>query len=256
MAVKLFKVIIPVTDLWLKPAFESSRLSQALFGEILEVLRSRQGYYYVKTPDQYHGWVNENHVSPVDKRRSLFATAVVQRPVAGLYKSAAAKVVSGRLSFGTHIEYDHKLSGRAKLVGNAWWISEDDIRMRFPAKKSASAIIKTLRLFIGVPYLWGGKSGFGLDCSGFVQLAYGFHGIALPRDTKDQVRAGKRVARKNMQSGDLIFMPGHVAVYMGKGWIIHSSIKAGGVKIESVEKSSKLYRADIAEKITQVRRVL
>lgn len=253
---KLFKVIVPVTDLWQKPAFESSRLSQALYGETLEGLKRKQGYFYVRTPDQYQGWVNADHLDPVEERKPAFATAVVQKPIAALYKSESSKIIAGRLSFGTHIEYDHILSGRVKLAGNSGWISEDDIRMRFPAKKSASAIIKTLKLFIGVPYLWGGKSGFGIDCSGLVQLVYGFHGFTLPRDTKDQVKEGKRIAKKDIRAGDLLFMPGHVSVYTGRGNIIHSSLKSGGVKIESIEKSSKLYRPDVAERITQIRRLL
>lgn len=256
MVDKLFKVIVPVTDLWQKPAFESSRLSQALYGETIEALRKKQAYFYVRTPGHYQGWVNADHLEPASKERPKFASAVVQKPVAVLYKSASSNLITGRLSFGTHIEYDHIHSGMIKLVGNSGWISEDNIRMRFPARKSVPAIIKTLKLFSGVPYLWGGKSGFGIDCSGLVQLVYGFHGITLPRDTKDQVKAGKKVARKNMQGGDLLFMPGHVAVYLGKGRIIHSSLKAGGVKIESIEKSAKLYRPDIAQKITQVRRVI
>jgi cell wall-associated NlpC family hydrolase len=255
MADDLYKVIVPVTDLWQKPAFESSRLSQALFGEVVQVQKSRQGFYYVKTQDQYHGWIKGDHLHTVEEDRSSFATAVIKTPIAKLYKSAASTIVVKRLSFGTHIEYNHKLSGKVQLVGGAW-ISEDDVRMRFPAKTSAPAIIRSLKLFIGVPYLWGGKSGFGLDCSGFVQLVYGFHGITLPRDSKDQAMAGKKVARKSIQSGDLLFMPRHVAVYIGKGKIIHSSLKAGGVKIESIEKSSTLYRPDIAKKINQIRRVL
>ena len=80
--------------------------------------------------------------------------------------------------------------------------------------------------------------------------------MALPRDTKDQIKHGKRVSRKAMTAGDLIFSPGHVSVCLGHGGIIHSSLEAGGVKIQSLEKSSKAYRKDIAENIIQIRRVL
>jgi len=256
MKEKLFKVNVPVADLWSKPAFNSSRLSQALFGEVLEILRNRQGYHYVKTPDQYLGWVNGDHIQPVADESMQSSTAIVQKSVANVYNSAGLSAFAGRLSFGTHVEYDEISHGTVRIAGGRGWMNQDDLLMRFPAKNSSAAIIKTLSLFIGVPYLWGGKSGFGLDCSGFIQLVYGFHGVVLPRDSKDQAKMGARVLRGKMRKGDLIFMPGHAAVYIGAGKIIHSSLKAGGVKIESIEKSSHLYRPDIAKRITQIRRVL
>jgi hypothetical protein len=256
MVKKIVKVVVPVTDIWAKPAFESSRISQAVFGEKAEILKRKQKYLYVQCEDGYRGWLNGAHVIELKTGRPIHAQSIVRVPAAEIYSTPKAKTVSGRLSFGSRIEYDQKLSGMLRLIDADGWIREADLRLKKPPHISARAIITTLKMFLGVPYLWGGRSGFGLDCSGLVQLVYGFYGYDLPRDSRDQINKGRKVARRSLKSGDLIFSPGHVAVYMGKGSIIHSSLKAGGVKVESIDNKSKLYREDIDKKIIEMRRVI
>ncbi|HEQ99885.1 MAG TPA: hypothetical protein ENO22_11160 [candidate division Zixibacteria bacterium] len=256
MAKKVVKVVVPVADIWGKPAFESSRISQAVFGQKAEILKRKQKYFYIQCEDGYRGWVNQSHVVKLKTGSPLYAQSVVRVPVAEIYRMPKSRTVSGRLSFGSRIEYDQKLSGMLHLVDVEGWISEADLRLKKPPRISARAIVTTLKMFLGIPYLWGGKSGFGLDCSGLVQIVYGFYGYDLPRDSKDQRNKGRRVSRKNLKPGDLLFSPGHVAVYLGKGSIIHSSLRAGGVKIESIDSKSKLYREDIEKKIIEMRRVI
>jgi cell wall-associated NlpC family hydrolase len=89
--------------------------------------------------------------------------------------------------------------------------------------------------FAGVPYLWGGKSSMGLDCSGLVQVALTACGIECPRDSDMQEKAlGKPVALAGLQSGDLIFWKGHVAIARGRNSMIHANAFHMSVTIEPV----------------------
>lgn len=90
--------------------------------------------------------------------------------------------------------------------------------------------------FQGVPYVWGGTSPSGFDCSGFVQYVYrNAAGIELPRDTYGQIGAGSRVSQDQLQPGDLVFPDaGHVGIYIGGGQMIHASKPGDVVKISSV----------------------
>ncbi len=92
--------------------------------------------------------------------------------------------------------------------------------------------------FQGVPYVWGGTSPSGFDCSGFVQYVYrNAAGIELPRDTYGQIGAGTRVSQDQLQPGDLVFPhTGHVGIYIGGGQMIHAPQTGDVVKISSVWK--------------------
>ena len=113
-------------------------------------------------------------------------------------------------------------------------------------KKSIHELISYAKSFIGIPYLWGGKSSLGFDCSGFVQTVFKMAGIDMPRD------ASQQILRKNLYNieycdakiGDLLFFiegnyVNHVAIYLGNQEIIHSS---GSVKIEKLIDNDKLYK--------------
>ena len=113
-------------------------------------------------------------------------------------------------------------------------------------KKSINDIILYAKSFIGTPYLWGGKSSLGFDCSGFVQTVFKMCGINLPRDASQQILANKlcEINFQNTEVGDLLFFiennnVNHVAIYYGNGQIIHSS---GCVKIETLTKNKELYK--------------
>jgi cell wall-associated NlpC family hydrolase len=109
--------------------------------------------------------------------------------------------------------------------------------------------------FVGVPYLWGGKSSLGLDCSGLVQIALTACGIKCPRDSDMQESAlGKSASLAGLQSGDLIFWKGHVAIARGRNSMIHANAFHMAVTIESVAEA--LARIGAAgSQVTSVRRL-
>ncbi|MDP2876429.1 MAG: NlpC/P60 family protein [Holophaga sp.] len=104
------------------------------------------------------------------------------------------------------------------------------------------SLVETARSFLGVPYLWGGSTEQGFDCSGLAMAVYQLNGLVLPRSSQGQADAGRVVASTDFQAGDLVFfsMSGngrisHVGVYVGDGSFIHAPSKGGKVRVESLE---------------------
>ena len=106
-------------------------------------------------------------------------------------------------------------------------------------KTSASAIIATAKEYIGVPYVWGGSTPSGFDCSGFVQYVFNAHGISLPRTSKQQYGVGTYVSKANLKAGDLVFFDtegsgiSHLGIYIGNNQFVHAS-SSKGVTITSL----------------------
>ncbi len=106
----------------------------------------------------------------------------------------------------------------------------------------AKAVINTAKSYMGVPYVWGGTSPSGFDCSGFTQYVLKKNGISIPRVTSDQFKTGVSVSKANLRVGDLVFFttykagPSHVGFYIGNGNFIHAS-SSKGVTISSLSNS-------------------
>ncbi|MBV8596584.1 MAG: C40 family peptidase [Candidatus Eremiobacteraeota bacterium] len=103
-------------------------------------------------------------------------------------------------------------------------------------------LTKTALRYLGVPYMWGGESFSGVDCSGFVQAVFRRNGIELPRTADAQFEVGRRVAGSGLQPGDLVFFQtyaegaSHVGIYLGQGQFVHAS-SSNGVRVDSMSES-------------------
>ena len=121
--------------------------------------------------------------------------------------------------------------------------SEEEFRQR---------VCDTAMTYMGAHYRWGGKSPLGIDCSGLAFMSYWLNGVAIYRDA--HIRPDfpvREIARADIKKGDLLFFPGHVAVYLGDNMYIHSTGKSGsdGVVLNSLDPAHPLYRQDLDEKM-------
>ena len=129
----------------------------------------------------------------------------------------------------------------AKAVGlqKNGQLSEDEIR---------NNIVNTAMEYLGVPYRWGGRTPAGVDCSGLCHSAYLLNGIAIYRNASIQPGYPvHRISYACAEAGDLLYFPGHMAMYLGDGRYIHATAREGRVCINSLEQDSPLYREDLAD---------
>ena len=140
---------------------------------------------------------------------------------------------------------------------NKYYITSGSL-INYTKKVNFNNIIKYALGNLGSPYFWGGKSGFGYDCSGFVQSLYRFHKIKLPRDTKDQIKSQNLTkVLSDYKKGDLIFfhennIVNHVGMLIDNTQYIHS---CGNVKINSISKKQDTYDDRLFNNILGVYRI-
>ncbi|MDF1544908.1 MAG: C40 family peptidase [bacterium] len=254
-------ITVPIADLWSLPEFNSERVNQALYGDDLQIVRKKAGFAHVKLFDGYRGWVDIRFLRLKSNRYRHPNYQVTARMV-------RVKSASGRLEPPYRLYYGSRIAGRK--VGHAQirlsgqiesplYLNFGQLRPIIRNMKTAVSGVQLgyeARKFLGVPYLWGGKSPVGFDCSGFMQAIFDRFGIQIPRDTKEQIACGEPVARELVQAGDLLFFDRHVALALNRMDYIHSSIGGSGVAINSFEKRSSRFREDLNRDFVQARRVL
>ena len=212
-------------------------VSQVLFGEIIEILdRQQANWWKVRCLwDNYIGWVSSLQFSPI-------AADAVE--ACSLNHSRSLEIVQPAV----HQDYFLPLTMGAQLP------MYDGLTFQFPdrtyqfsgqtiipadVRSSSELIVKIARRYLHAPYLWGGRSPLGIDCSGFVQIVFLMAGIALPRDANKQVAVGEPVDfAANMRAGDLAYFVDqqgrttHVGIVLEPQKIIHAS---GQVKIDRLD---------------------
>lgn len=199
------------------PSADSEQMDQLLFGEGFDVLDEQGGYAWGQARrDGYVGFVESAALKPADGAPNMKVSAV--RTYAFAEPSIKTRAL-GPYSLGSLLRIEAREGRFAKAAGTGWFV-EDHLA---PVGAFAADPAGIAELYLGAPYLWGGRESLGLDCSGLTLQAFGACGIALPRDTDQQALAGTAVAEADLRRGDLVFWKGHVAMMLDGETIIHAN---------------------------------
>jgi gamma-D-glutamyl-L-lysine dipeptidyl-peptidase len=223
---------LSVVPLRAEPTELSEMVSQVLFGESFEVLEWREKWVKIVTSiDNYTGWIGRLQFATLGH----LAWQQLERERPQL--SYGAVTQAWKKSDNT-ILYLPIGSSMAFLEGNTCKIGNEKFEILGP-KGDIESFNNTARSFLNAPYLWGGRTHFGIDCSGFTQAVFRLHGINIKRDASQQAAQGNPVENiQRSKLGDLAFFINenekitHVGILLGKGQIIHAS---GKVKIDTID---------------------
>lgn len=224
------RIGIPVADLLRAP--DGARDRQLVYGEPVTVYEDREGWSFLQAAkDSYVGYVPSNALSS-----PFEATHWVSAPATHAYSADDFKSPETHaLSHGSRVQVlgsDGQLPGRF-LETNFGFIPA---RHLSPLGAHTDDPVAVAELFLGTPYLWGGNSFFGIDCSGLVQAALLACGTACPGDSDMQeAELGEPAATTDYQRGDLLFWKGHVALVQDAKTLIHANAHDMAVAIESIE---------------------
>jgi len=216
---------VSIAPLRKSAADASEMVSQLLFGELVTLLKRENNWLLIETIlDCYEGWIDEKQIFYVSEnemnqwksdQQIITKTIKINSPIGKMSLPMGAFISSSspkKFQIGTHWFESNYGSTKVHLISFA-------------------------KTYLNTPYLWGGKSNVGIDCSGFSQIVYRSQGIELPRDASQQVHLGNPINRKQAKAGDLAFFTNdagkviHVGILLSKSKIIHAS---GRVKIDKL----------------------
>ncbi len=260
-------ITISVANLRSQPKHSAELATQATLGTPVKILKKEGSWSLIQTPDMYLAWVDDGGIEPItptDLEEWKNKTKVIYTNMQGHSYSEAdaqSQVVSDIVAGGIvelleenndfyKVAYpDQRIAFINKSEADLFeaWLSRTD-----PSQEN---LVATSKQLMGLPYLWGGTSSKGVDCSGFTKTIYFLNGVVLPRDASQQIHTGELMdADKNFENllpGDLLFFGKkatdtsaerviHVGMWIGNNEFIHS---AGRVKISSVDENAPNYDA-------------
>lgn len=224
---------------------KSEQINQLLFGDLYTVIEESTDWIKVKADyDAYEGWIHRKHhsaISSVEFKKLRKAKTDLTLDLLGVVTNKSDKT-------STSIP-----------VGSALRVSNFVYKGK-KAKQSRTNLFKYAHLYLNAPYLWGGKTPFGIDCSGFMQMCHRLAGIKLPRDSWQQALVGKAVKNlKSAKKGDLCFFGDgekvtHVGMLLTPEAIIHAS---GKVRVDIMTPEG-IFNAElnkITHKLKSIRRI-
>jgi gamma-D-glutamyl-L-lysine dipeptidyl-peptidase len=237
-------VLRPVANMFSKPSGEADVVSQAIYGTRVAILEESAGWAKVRTPDDYTGWMSASELRRLKDGERPYGVsgrvARVESMFANLYREpdVTAHAPALTVPFETRLE----VAAEPKENGARWiqvgladgrpaWVQRGDVTLD-DAPLPIGALAGFSRRFLGLPYLWGGTSAFGYDCSGFVQMLYRRLGVTLPRDAQPQADWSGLVpvVRNALRPGDLLFFGSsarkltHTGMYIGQGEFINATV--------------------------------
>lgn len=238
-------VTVSVAPLRAQPRQAAEQVSQALMGRSVDILeKAGPDWWRVRNDDGYLGYLHREHLLPANPCWNTGYAALPKWAVRANYAQAWADpydrtepvfdVTAGCVLGIGDRWVDLAMSGFAVYTPDMrlGYLPSDALMPERPAEFEAAGMLPYIRQWMGAPYLWGGNTPRGIDCSGLVQLAAWLCGKTLPRDASQQVALGTPIESKNpadLLPGDLLFFGDephkitHVAVYEGNGCYLHAS---------------------------------
>ncbi|HUW91612.1 MAG TPA: C40 family peptidase, partial [Bacteroidales bacterium] len=248
-------ITLSVSNMRSNPSHSAEMVTQAIMGTPVKILKRRGGWLFIQTPDSYLGWTNNAAVYELSEAEMADwrkADRVIYQRNYGDIISSDGHVVSD-LVYGAVVVKNGEQGGAYIVTlpdGRSGMIYKSDAtEFGSWAEKTepiAEDLLKTGFSLLGSPYLWGGTSSKGIDCSGYVKTIYFGSGVILARDASSQFRYGKPVPVDNtldsLLPGDLIFFGRnrdgekaitHVGMYIGDTEVIHSPGIIGVMSLDS-----------------------
>ncbi len=273
-------VTISVANLRSNPKHSAELATQALLGTPVNVLKKEGGWFLIQTPDQYLAWVDNAGIvtlSPSDLSSWKALPKVIYTNITGsTYSSPDMKsqVVSDMVA-GDILVLLGEDDGFYKVMypdNRIAYVNKNEAQLYDlwlqNTKPTAESLVATSKKLMGLPYLWGGTSAKGVDCSGFTKTVYFLNGMVIPRDASQQVNTGELMDEtKNFDKlapGDLLFFGRkatdstaekvvHVGMWIGNNEFIHSS---GQVRISSVDKNAPNFDIDNLNRYLRSKRIV
>ena len=259
-------ITVSVANIRSEPRHSAELSTQALMGTPVKLLEKTGSWYLVQTPDQYLGYL-EAGVIVQNAQWERAVKRVFQSPLGFIRESPSeeSRVVSD-LCLGDLLGFEGSMGSYSKVFlpdGRSGYVASSDLAEIPAFLAPESDLSEASSAFLGVPYLWGGTSFKGMDCSGFSRTLFLEEGIYLPRDASQQALVGDLIETDStfsqLVTGDLLFFGrdndhiSHVAVYLGNKRFIHAS---GWVKYGSFDPDSPNYDGYNLSRFRFARRML
>ncbi|MDF2578068.1 MAG: Nlp/P60 [Chlamydiales bacterium] len=236
---------VPVATMYEQPNANSKYVSQAIYAEDVSIVERQGDWSKIKTNnDNYEGWTQIRNLIQLSDEYPTGESARISSTKAHIYdikdteygpsKDLPSLPFESRLLVTDNFGASQGRWLKVRLLnGKEAYVQRGDLNFEPKKQLDKTELVEFSKKFLGLPYTWGGRSSFGYDCSGFVQMLYRQLGITLPRDSKDQVNweGFKEVPLEQAHPGDLIFFGSapdkitHVTMYIGNGEIINATVR-------------------------------